>query len=266
MSPMSLNYSDFLHWLKDHTENHWNQDPQLPLGQRTCPQWACGAKWIGMTDKQIDQVQQKYSITFTPEHREFLRIMHTVDRKARDYVYLGKEKGEFHERSFFRNWLEDDEEIKTRLTAAYDWMIEDVRNGNGLWLKSWGQQPSDPEERVRVFSSILAKAPQLVPVTSHRYQVTGPSFEQRPVLSTIGFDIVWYGGNFRHYLWNELQPYLDIWILNEDHGEPEIWDPQVKEMYTDCFEYYDETKLPAIPFWRSLVVYDRHDHSKNDHL
>ncbi|WP_315816291.1 hypothetical protein [Paraflavitalea speifideaquila] len=125
---MSLDYTDFLYWLKDHTENHWNQDPQLPLGHRTCPQWACGAKWIGMTDEQIDQVQEKYGLKFSPEHREFLRILHTVDRKTRHYAYPDVEEGEFYEQSLLRNWFEDDEEeIGNRLTDVYDWMIDDLQ-------------------------------------------------------------------------------------------------------------------------------------------
>lgn len=66
-----------------------------------------------MTNEQIDQVEERYSIRFTPEHLEFLRIMHTIDRKARTYAYYGEEESECYEHSIFRNWLEDHEEIVT---------------------------------------------------------------------------------------------------------------------------------------------------------
>lgn len=80
MNPIPTNYTEFLYWLKDHTENYWSQDPKTSTNEDKCPHWAYEAKWIGMTNEQIDQVQHKYLITFTPEHREFLKIMHTIDR------------------------------------------------------------------------------------------------------------------------------------------------------------------------------------------
>jgi hypothetical protein len=75
MEPIPENYTDFLYWLKNQTENYWSQDPTTTANEDKCPQWAYGARWIGMTDEQIDQVQEKYLIIFTPEHREFLKIL-----------------------------------------------------------------------------------------------------------------------------------------------------------------------------------------------
>lgn len=267
MLPHDLPYTDFLYWLKEHTENHWNQDPNLTLGegQRTCEQWACGAKWIGMTDDQIDGVQARYSIRFTPEHREFLRIMHAVDRKARYYEYYGEEEGKCYEQSLFRNWLEDHDEIESRLTFPYDCMVEDTLAGKGVWLKSWGPEPETPEERLRIFHENWAVGPPLVPILGHRYQVADLTLEQRPVLSIIGFDVVWYGNNFRQYLLHELNRHLDIYepVFNEIER---IWYPEVREEYKVLFEPYDKHKLPDIPFWTKLAQFDLFDHSQNDHL
>ncbi len=105
-----------------------------------------------------------------------------------------------------------------------------------------------------------------MPVAYHRYQVVDPSVEVSPVLSIRGFDVVWYGRDFRHYLISELQDLLDIYVRNETAKESDDWNGHLREPYKDCFEYYDKAKLPAIPFWRNLVVYDWCDHSNNANL
>ncbi|PSL33303.1 hypothetical protein CLV42_103286 [Chitinophaga ginsengisoli] len=51
MGPIPENYTDFLYWLKNQTENYWSQDPKTTTNEDKCPQWAYGAKWIGMSDE-----------------------------------------------------------------------------------------------------------------------------------------------------------------------------------------------------------------------
>lgn len=144
-------------------------------------------------------------------------------------------------------------------------MAEDTHAGNGLWLNSWGPKPESPEERMRIFQEKWAEGPPLVPVLGHRYQIADLSLEKRPVLSILGFDIVWYGSNFRQYLLHELNRHLDIYepVFNEIER---TWYPEVREAYKGLFEPYDKYRLPAIPFWTKLLQYDWHNHSQNDHL
>ncbi|OQP44428.1 hypothetical protein A4H97_08590 [Niastella yeongjuensis] len=52
MNPIPENYTDFLHWLKDHTETYWAQDPRTSMNEAKCPLWIFGAKWVGMTEGQ----------------------------------------------------------------------------------------------------------------------------------------------------------------------------------------------------------------------
>ncbi|HEY0612451.1 MAG TPA: hypothetical protein VGD35_22405 [Chitinophaga sp.] len=264
MELIPSNYTDFLYWLKNQTETYWSQDPKTSLSEDKCPLWIYGAKWIGMTDEQIDEVQEKYSIAFTPEHREFLRILHTIDRKERVYEEYDSEEGEYYEQSFFRNWLEDDEDIKSRLNFVYNSMSEDVIRGS-IWLNSWGKQPDTKEERRKIFDELYAKAPKLVPVTAHRFQVADMSLEKRPVLSILGADVVFYGSDFRYYLLDELSEHLNIYHREYDE-EDGVWHWHVNEEYKGCFECYDKTKIPDIPFWKSFVLIDWTNHENNLHL
>jgi hypothetical protein len=217
-----------------------------------------------MTDEQIDQVQEKYSITFTPEHREFLRILHTIDRKAKVYEDDAIEEGSFVEQPFFRNWLEDEEDIRWALKAVHDYISEDITR-SAFWLNSWGAKPDTAEERIRIFNELYAKAPKLVPVHAHRYQVADLSLEKRPVLSILGTDVVYYGSDFRYYLLNEMAAHLDIYHREYDK-EDNVWYWVENEEYKACFEYYDKAKLSPLPFWNNFVLYDWTNHANNVHL
>jgi hypothetical protein len=264
MRPIPENYTDFLYWLKNQTENYWSQDPKTTSNESKCPQWAYGAKWIGMTDEQIDHLQEKYSIIFTPEHREFLRILHTIDRKEKVYREYGSEEGEYRERSFFHNWLEDDEDIRSRLTFVYDTISKDIASSR-FWINSWGKRYDTTEERMEIFNELYEKAPKLVPVMGHRFQVADLSLEKRPVLSILGTDIVFYGSDFRYYLLDEIREHLNIHHLEYDEeDETSYW--VLNEGYSDVFEHYDNTKLPDTPFWKSFFLFDWTDHSKNVNL
>jgi hypothetical protein len=264
MGPIPENYTDFLYWLKNQTENYWSQDPKTTTNEDKCPQWAYGAKWIGMTDEQIDHVQEKYSIIFTPEHREFLRILHTIDRKEKVYSEYGSEEGEYYECSFFRNWLEDYEEIRLRLPSVYEPISEDVAN-NKFWINSWGKRYDTVEDRMNIFNKLYEKAPKLVPVMGHRFQVADLSLDKRPVLSILGTDVVFYGSDFRFYLLQEIREHLNIYHREYDE-EDKTWYWTLNKEYSNIFEYFDKTKLPDTPFWKSFFLFDWTDHNNNVNL
>ncbi|MBO9728553.1 MAG: hypothetical protein J7623_07950 [Chitinophaga sp.] len=264
MGPIPKDYIDFLHWLKNHTEDYWSRDPETSTSENKCPKWIHGAKWIGMTDEQIDEVEERYGFTFTPDHRLFLKILHTIDRKERVYEYYGSEEGEYYECSFMRNWLTDDEDIKPRLNSVYDRILKDVI-ANKFWINSWGTRSGNVEERVNIFNEKYAKAPRLVPVIAHRYQVADLSLETNPVLSILGTDIVYYGTDFRHYLLKELSEHLNIYHSVFDE-EDQVWYWEVNDEYKDYFESYDKNNLPEFPFWKSFVLFDWTNHANNIHL
>lgn len=43
------------------------------------------AKWLPLGEQEINDLEQKYSIKIGPEHRTFLQILLTIDKKGPDY-------------------------------------------------------------------------------------------------------------------------------------------------------------------------------------
>ncbi|WBV56162.1 hypothetical protein PFY10_18340 [Chryseobacterium daecheongense] len=247
------NLIEFLYWVKENTETLWSED----LETSGCEEWIHGAKWIPLTDQQIDEVEKKYSIQFTPEHKEFLRILHTIDKKEKiEYTEDGEDDAEtlIEENSLFYNWLQDDDEIKKMLEWPYRTICEDVIGKNQVWLKSWGKRPSEKEERKKTFTDWYNEAPKLVPMHRHRFVVGDGSFMHNPVLSIWGSDIIVYGWNLRTYLLNELKYHLDIYETVYDETEKEnviSFIPQVKTIFEEDY-IFDENK--HIPFWEELIL------------
>lgn len=222
-------YTEFFYWVKERTETFWNKSNSSDdTDEYYCPEWAVGAKWIGMTDEQIDATEAKYGITFMPEHRAFLRILHTIDRKV---INEYEEEGETntYQSSFFYNWLEDEEEIVSRLDWPYRTIFEDVSPAKGVWLKSWGTRPASVEDRERIFADWYAKAPKLLPLRSHRFLVSQADLADRPVLSVYGSDTIIYGWDLRLYLLKEITDHLDLYVP--------VFDEEDQCYYT---EYRDE--------------------------
>jgi len=124
-----VNFTDFLYWLKERTERFWSEN--------TCQKGFYGAKWQPLSEKQIDFVELKYSVRFTSEHREFLKILHAIDKKE---IVEYEDEGEIitEKCTFFYNWLEDEKEITKVLKEPYQWMFDDIDSVNKVWLKSWG--------------------------------------------------------------------------------------------------------------------------------
>lgn len=71
-----VNFIDFLYWISERTENVWSVDDES-----FCPKGFYGAKWQPLSEEQIDSIELKYAIKFTSEHREFLKILHAIDKK-----------------------------------------------------------------------------------------------------------------------------------------------------------------------------------------
>ncbi|MFB9077175.1 hypothetical protein ACFFLS_02955 [Flavobacterium procerum] len=138
------NITDFLYWVKERTELFWSINPKTSSNVFVCADWAYGAKWIGLSEAEIDEIEKKYSIKFIFEHREFLRILHTIDRKERfEYTETFEEDSEIivEESPFFYNWLRDEKEITEIEKWAYDSIYQDIVGVNRVWLKSWGKRP-----------------------------------------------------------------------------------------------------------------------------
>ena len=116
------------------------------------------------------------------------------------------------------------------LNAKLAWPVEgtlfDVENNN-FWLKSWGEKPSELEERLLTAKNQMKTVPKLIPVMGHRYISSEPNEAGNPVYSVYQTDIIFYGEN--------------IW----DYFETEF----NKKKHSDI----DYSKMKKIPFWHDMI-------------
>jgi len=249
------NYTEFLYWVKETTEAYWSKDPQSR--EYSCEEWAQDAKWIPLKDEEIDAVEKKYGVQFMPEHREFLKILHTLDRRQ-VVTHEPDEEGDeptSQTFAFFYNWLKDEEEIKSRLEWPYETILQDMLGPNGTWLESWGKRPVADEEKAHILRDWLSKAPRLVPLTSHRFLVSEPHLTDRPVLSVYGSDIIVYGWDMRVYLLNELQEELELTEAVYDE-EFEFFFPEAcKELADINKAVYENAPGKDIPYWKEMILF-----------
>jgi hypothetical protein len=82
MTTIPSDFTEFLYWFKEVTESYWARK-STTRSEKASERGLDGVKWIGLTDDQIDSVENKYGVKFTPEHRAFLCILHTTDRKEK---------------------------------------------------------------------------------------------------------------------------------------------------------------------------------------
>lgn len=242
------NLTDFLYWIKERTEKLWSVDDE------NCPKGFYGAKWQGLSEEQIDQVERKYEVSFTPEHREFLKILHAIDKKE---IVEYEDEGEMiaEECTFFYNWLENEAEIISHIRFIYKSMWNDVNSVNHVWLKSWGLKPKSLERKKEIFDEWFSKLPQLLPVRNSSCVVNSKNLKWNPVVSVSGSDVIIVGWDFRTSLLYELREHLDIYINVFDEEDqmfyPELID-EVQKIFNENYKY-DEAK--DIPYLKEMILY-----------
>lgn len=242
------NLTEFLYWVKERTEKIWS------VNDEKCLKGFYGAKWQGLSDEQIDEVQRKYEVQFTPEHREFLKVLHAIDKKE---IVEYEDEGEIiaEEYIFFYNWLEHEEEIREVMRAPYEWMLSDIDSVNKVWLKSWGIKPKSSERRKEIFSEWFFHVPVLLPLKGFRFIVSDKNLRWRPVLSVRGSDIIIMGWDFRTYLLNEIKDHLNIHVDVFDEEDQMFYSEvidEVQKIFDENFKY-DETK--DIPYLKEMIMY-----------
>lgn len=99
---------------------------------------------------------------------------------------------------------------------------------NALWWPEWGNRPDTKDERASVLTSVVAAAPKLIPIMSHRYIPETPNEAGNPIFSVMHSDTIYYGANLSVYFRREFDP----------------------------FQFANEplpTSVRHIPFWSDLV-------------
>jgi hypothetical protein len=239
---------EFLGWFRRRTESYWATHEVATLADYVRrgvggSDWQQGTRWLnGLSDDEIDGVERRWSLRFPPDYRLFLRRLHSVDRPMTGAYFRDPQDGDRlvpDESPSFYNWLTDTEAIQGR----FDWLLEGLEfdlEQNVLWRESWGPKPATLEAQKERVRELVAAAPKLIPVFSHRYLLAEPCQEGNPVLSVYQSDIIVYGHDLRSYFQMEFYGLLGL-------TRAEI-EPLVTKEINGRFAQY-----MAIPFWGELL-------------
>lgn len=140
----------------------------------------------GLTCEEVAAVESRYEFRFPPDLREFLQTALPKGPRFPDW----------------RRGAED--EIRDWLDIPRRGVLFDIEN-NGFWLDAWGPRPPSMSEALRQGEELLAAAPKLIPIHSHRMMPDAPHLRGNPVFSVHQTDIIYYGFNLADYLRHEFK-------------------------------------------------------------
>ncbi|MCI0491164.1 MAG: SMI1/KNR4 family protein [Blastocatellia bacterium] len=144
----------------------------------------------GLSESEIESIQEKYRFQFPPDLKEFLMFALPISDGFVDW----------------RDATED--EIANRLLWPYEGICFDIENSS-FWLEEWGQQPESLDEAFATAKKAVESAPALIPIYIHRYIPDRPNEVGNPVFSVYQTDIIYYGSDLADYLENEFRYYFD---------------------------------------------------------
>eukprot|EP01130_Rhizamoeba_saxonica_P005177 TRINITY_DN2071_c1_g1_i1.p1 TRINITY_DN2071_c1_g1~~TRINITY_DN2071_c1_g1_i1.p1 ORF type:complete len:250 (-),score=54.85 TRINITY_DN2071_c1_g1_i1:123-872(-) len=203
----------------------------------------------GLTDQQINTIEQTHGFTFNQQHKAFLKQYGAHNSFKTTYRYFDPNEhadqgcpADF-EGAYFRVpwvhlwsvagddeipsadllWTEDDDVAEANIdrlplhfTGKPEFYLRSLAEGfhfdienNGLWKDEWGSMPDDIQQRKNTFDQIFASAPKLIPVYGHRYAFSSET-NCPAVLSVHQSDIIVYGETFEEYLANEFGNEFDL--------------------------------------------------------
>lgn len=140
----------------------------------------------GLSDAESQNVQQQFGLTFPPDLRAMLAIALPVSPG-------------------FPDWRSGQPvQIQRLIDQPARGICFDIEH-NGFWRPSWGNRPTDLQAAFAIARELIAEAPMLVPIFSHRYIPAEPVMPGNPVLSVHQTDIVYYGRHLRDYLEHEFK-------------------------------------------------------------
>lgn len=137
----------------------------------------------GLTSAELAATEDRFGFCFSPDHRGFLSL--AVPRGGR-----------------WIDWRGDDAALEHALSWPREGALFDVRE-NGFWPASWGDAPTDIDERVGVARERIRHWPTLVPVYGHRYLPASPAGPGVPVFSVWQTDVIFYGRDLLDYVQRE---------------------------------------------------------------
>ncbi|WFE24417.1 hypothetical protein O7621_06825 [Solwaraspora sp. WMMD937] len=177
----------------------------------------------GLTDSELDRIEQEFGFRFAVDHRAFLSAGLPVNTRPEP-----REPGVIYTHPKpWPDWRNGDrDKLRSLLYWPCEGVLFDVEN-NGFWHNSWGSRPSGTASALATATRSLAQVPKMVPVYGHRYLPGESGAFGHPVLSMWQTDIIYYGLH--------LADYVDREFGNVGVGKTP-WEPKA-----------------SVEFWRDLV-------------
>lgn len=164
-----------------------------------------GMIWTdGYTAAELERAQALFHLTFPPDLIALLRDRRPVGGP---------------------DW-NNETEVRALLAWPYEGLLFDVEQ-NGLWWCEWGERPDGMEERAEVLRDVVARAPRLIPIFSHRYLPATPARAGNPVFSVYQSDVIYYGADLGDYIEREENSW-DFRPWPEAIREIEFWSELVR--------------------------------------
>jgi hypothetical protein len=175
----------------------------------------------GLTDREFDEVEQRFGFQFADDHRAFLAEGLPVWTEGDDDPDNTTDLG-------WPDWRDGDPgRLRAHLDFALDGALASVRNG--YWHPWWGDdRPADAAEALRVARERLVADGPLVPLWVHRFLPAGRGGWGHPVLSIWGVDVIYYGADLLHYIDR------DFGVPEDPDAEPEPW-PEMRTPFPETF-------------------------------
>jgi len=239
LSPVPDQFGEaFLDWFRERTEQTWATYPETANAE-----WQRGTHWLGaQTTEQITAAERRWSVRFPPDYRLFLQLLYAVDGSMYGRQYHADGSATRRERTAFYHWLSEAPDDMAAIQRMQDWLHEGLEfdiEQNALWLDGWGSQPPTLDERKARIRELVATAPRLLPVFSHRYLLAEPYRAGNPVFSIHQSDIIVFGTDLRTYLMHE---FADLLRIDSDHAQA------AARPDTETYASY-----ATIPFWGELL-------------
>jgi hypothetical protein len=148
----------------------------------------------GLTGDEFARIERDYKCEFADDHRAFLAAGLPLNAPAAEDQARWKP---------WPDWRDGDPgDLHEQLSWPVEGALFDVEN-NAFWHRAWGQRPADISTALETARRHLTRAPQMIPVYSHRYLPAGRGAHGHPVLSIYQTDIIVYGTDLADYIHNE---------------------------------------------------------------
>ncbi len=155
----------------------------------------------GLTDSELDRIENRFGFEFADDHRAFLTFGLPVGMKWPDWRHG------------------DPDETSAALRRPVDGVLSGVEHDE-FWYDGWGARPELLAEALSTAAAHLASVPRMLPVYSNRYLPAGRGTYGHPVLSIQQTTVVSYGTDLHDYVHQE---FGGLGMDRRDEG----WQPRV---------------------------------------